>query len=86
MHTVIVEIDGTTEEFVARNATDAERIAEAVLDAAMQLSTVQVPVGDWSSRGVTIVGHVVFDLAKAKRTSVRVEARSLQAASMGIKK
>jgi len=85
-HFVIVEVDGTGDEFMAATADDADALAAAVVDAAASLSTVVVPIGNSSSGGFVIVGHVVFDLAKAARTMVRVESRSLQFASMGIKK
>jgi hypothetical protein len=86
-HFVIVEIDGASDEFMTATADDADALAAAIVDAAASLSTVVVPIGNFSSGGFVVVGHMVFDLAKAKRTMVRVESRSLQfAASMGIKK
>jgi hypothetical protein len=86
MHVVSIDVDGQVDEIVAKSLADAERIAQSIIDAAMQLSTVQVPVGDWTSRGVQIIGTVVFDLAKARRTAVRIDSRGMQTASMGIKK
>ena len=85
-HFVIVEVDGAVDEIMAASAEDADAVAGVVIDAAVALSTVRVAVGGFSSGGYVVVGHIVFDLGKARRTAVRVESRSLQFASMGIKK
>lgn len=78
-HVVIIDVDGTVDEVITATAAD-------VVDAAHSLGTVVVPVGGFSSAGFTVLGHLVLDLGKARRTAVRVESRSLQFASMGIKK
>ena len=85
-HVVIIDVDGTVDEVITATAADAERLAADVVDAAHSLGTVVVPVGAFSSAGFTVLGHLVLDLGKARRTDVRVESRSLQFASMGIKK
>lgn len=85
-HFVLVDIDGVPDEIMTASADDADALATAIADAAASLSTIVVPVGGFSSGGFIVVGHIVYDLGKAKRTSVRVESRSLQFASMGIKK
>ncbi|MCB0997707.1 MAG: hypothetical protein KDB40_00290 [Acidimicrobiales bacterium] len=85
-HLVVVDVDGVVDEVLVATADDAEQLAAAVVDAAAALATIVLPVGGFSSGGFVVVGHIVHDLAKAKRTSVRVESRSLQFASMGIKK
>jgi hypothetical protein len=47
---------------------------------------VRVPLGMPGNGQVIVGSYVVFDLAKAKRTQVTVLSRSLQTASMGIKR
>ena len=85
-HFVIINVDGGVDDVMVATADEADALAAAVVDAAAALTTVRLPVGGFSSGGFVVVGHVVLDLAKARRTEVRVESRSLQFASMGIKK
>jgi hypothetical protein len=85
-HFVLIDVDGATEEILTASADDADSLAAAIVDAAAALSTIVVPVGGFAAGGFVVTGHLVLDLAKAKRTEVRVESRSLQFASMGIKK
>jgi hypothetical protein len=85
-HFVLIDVDGATDEIMAASADQADALAAAIVDAAAALTTIVVPVGGFASGGFVVIGHIVFDLAKAKRTEVRVESRSLQFASMGIKK
>jgi hypothetical protein len=85
-HFVIVQVDDLNEEVLTATIEDAEALAQAVVDAAAARSTIVLPIGQFAAGGFDVVGHVVFDLAKARRTAVRVESRSLQFASMGIKK
>jgi hypothetical protein len=85
-HLVIIDVDGVQEEVLVPDESAAQDLAERVLAAAEQLATVRVPVG-MSGNGQVIIGsHIVFDLAKAKRTQVTVMSRSMATASMGIKK
>jgi hypothetical protein len=86
-HVVLVQVDDTDEiQVVTAGRDDAEALARAVVDAAASLSTIVLPIGEVGSRGHTVIGHIVLDLAKARRTTVRVESQTLHAASMGIKK
>jgi hypothetical protein len=85
-HFVMLVVDGVADEILVANADEADSLAAAIVDAAAALSTIVVPVGGFASGGFVVIGHVVLDLAKAKRTEVRVESRSMQFASMGIKK
>lgn len=85
-HVVIVDVDGAVDEVLAADLAAAEALAEQVLVAAEQLATVRVPLGAAGAGSFVVVGHLVLDLAKARRTSVHVVSRSLAMASMGIKK
>ncbi len=85
-HFVRFDVDGVTDEIMTATADDADALAAAIVDAAAASSTIVVPVGGFAAGGFVVTGHIVVDLAKAKRTAVRVESRSLQFASMGIKK
>lgn len=85
-HFVVINVDGSVDEVMVATGDAADALADAVVTAATALTTVCAPVGGFSSGGFVVVGNIVFDLAKARRTEVRVEARSLQFAAMGIKK
>lgn len=85
-HLVVIDVDGVQEEVLVPDESAAQALAELVLAAAERLATVRVPLG-MSGNGQIIIGsHVVFDLAKAKRTQVTVVSRSMATASMGIKR
>jgi hypothetical protein len=83
---VIVEIDGVQEEVLVADEASAQELAELVLSAAERLATVRIPLGMPGNGDVVVGSHIVFDLAKAKRTQVTVVARTMAMASMGIKK
>ena len=85
-HFVVIVVDGVVDEVMVANSDEADALAETIVVAAMALGTVRVPVGGFSSGGFVVVGNIVMDLGKARRTEVRVETRSMQFASMGIKK
>jgi hypothetical protein len=86
-HIVVINVDGNVDEVLAANAADAAALAATVVTAASHLGTVVVPVGAMSSGDHTVVGHIVLDLGKARRTAVSIEVRTQHlAASMGIKK
>jgi hypothetical protein len=85
-HVVVVDVDGALDEVLTASAADADDLAAAVVEAAAELGTVVLPIGGMSANGFTVLGQVVLDLGKARRTAVRVEHRPLQSASMGIKK
>lgn len=85
-HFVIIDIDGVQEEVLVADEPSAQALAELVLSAAEQLATVRVPLGMPGNGEVVVGSHIVFDLAKAKRTQVTVVARTMAMASMGIKK
>jgi hypothetical protein len=85
-HLVIIDVDGVQEEVLVADESAAQELAERVLAAAEQLGTVRVPLGMPGNGEVVAGSYVVFDLAKAKRTQVTVLSRSMQTASMGIKR
>lgn len=85
-HFVIIDVDGVQEEVLVPDESAAQDLAERVLVAAEQCTTVRVPLGMHGNGEVVIGSHVVLDLAKAKRTQVTVMSRSMAMASMGIKK
>jgi hypothetical protein len=85
-HFVLIDVDGVQEDVLVADESAAHALAERVLAAAEQLATVRVPLGMPGNGEVVVGSHVVFDLAKAKRTQVTVVARSMAMASMGIKK
>lgn len=85
-HLVVIDVDGVVEDVLVPDESAAQALAERVLAAAEDLSTVRVPLGMPGNGEVVIGSHVVFDLAKAKRTQVTVMSRSMATASMGIKK
>ena len=85
-HFVIIDVDGVQEDVLVADESAAQSLAESVLVAAEQLMTVRVPLGIPGNGEVVVGGHLVLDLAKAKRTQVTVVARSMAMAAMGIKK
>ncbi|MCU1358840.1 MAG: hypothetical protein JWN99_129 [Ilumatobacteraceae bacterium] len=86
-HLVIIDVDGVQEDVLVADQQAAEALAERVLAAAEQLATVRVPIGMPGIGGeVVAASHVVFDFAKVRRTEVTVMSRSMQTASMGIKR
>ncbi len=86
LHVVVIDVDGAIDEVMAATAEQAEALGESVVQAAIDLATVRVPMLQFSSGKFTVVGTIVLDLAKARRTLVRVESHPRETTAMAIKR